>query len=101
MEPERWQEIERLYYSALNEEKSARASFLERACGGDEELRRAAELLLAQHEKDDSFLESPAMEIAARRLAHQADARQAAPPSQDSFLGRTVSHYRIIQHRTK
>ena len=63
MEPERWQEIERLCYSALNEEKSARAAFLERACGGDEALRRVVELLLAQHEKDDDFLEVPAMEV--------------------------------------
>ena len=69
MEPERWQKIERLCYSALNEEKSARAAFLEQACAGDEALRRAVELLLAQHEKDDSFLEVPAMEVAARGLA--------------------------------
>ena len=74
MEPERWQKIERLCYSALNEEKSARAAFLEQACGGDDALRRAVELLLAQHEKDDDFLESPAMEVAAKHLAHQADA---------------------------
>ena len=40
MEPERWQEIESLCYSALNEEKSARADFLARACGADEALRR-------------------------------------------------------------
>src|SRR5215471_12327708 len=69
MEPERWQKIERLFYSALNEEKSARGAFLELACGGDEALRQAVELLLAQHEKDDSFLEIPAMEVAARGLA--------------------------------
>src|SRR5713101_1206540 len=69
MEPERWQKIERLCYSALNEDKSARAAFLERACGGDEALRRAVGLLLAQHEKDDGFLEVPAMEVAARGLA--------------------------------
>ena len=69
MEPERWQKIERLCYSALNEEKSARAAFLEQACAGDEALRRAVELLLAQHEKDDNFLEVPAMEVAAKGLA--------------------------------
>ena len=97
MEPERWQEIERLCYSALNEEKSARAAFLERACNGDEALRRAVELLLAQNEKEDNFLDTPAMEIAARRLAHQAGVHQTAPPSQDSVLGRTVSHYRIVE----
>jgi len=74
MEPERWQKIERLYYSALNEEKSARSAHLQQACGADEALRRAVELLLAQHEKDDNFLESPAMEVAAKQLADQADA---------------------------
>src|SRR5215470_16908848 len=74
MEPERWQKIERLYYSALKENQSARAAFLEQACGGDEALRRAVELLLAQHEKDDSFLESPAMELAAKQMADQSKA---------------------------
>src|SRR5713101_3665159 len=74
MEPERWQKIERLYDSALNEEKSARDAFLEQACGEDDALRRAVQLLLAQHEKDDNFLEVPAMEVAAEYLARQADA---------------------------
>jgi eukaryotic-like serine/threonine-protein kinase len=83
MEPERWQKIERLCYSALNEEKSARAAFLERACAGDEALRRAVELLLEQHEKDDNFLEVPAMEVAAKGLARdqQDDTSRLASPS--------------------
>ena len=83
MEPERWQKIERLCYSALNEEKSARAAFLEQACAGDEALRRAVELLLAQHEKDDDFLEVPAMEVAAKDLARdqQDDTSRLASPS--------------------
>ena len=68
MEPERWQEIERLYDVVLNQEKSARAAFLERACNGDQALRRAVELLLAQNEKVDDFLDSPAMEVAAKHL---------------------------------
>src|SRR5260370_40314367 len=69
MEPEGWQKSERLCYSALTEEKSGRAAFLNQACTGDEALRRAVELLLAQHEKDDNFLEVPAMEVAAKDLA--------------------------------
>src|SRR5215831_2525952 len=83
MEPERWQKIERLCYSTLNQEKSARAAFLEQACGGDEALRRAVELLLAQHEKDDDFLEVSAMEVAAKVLARdqQDDASGLASPA--------------------
>ena len=83
MEPERWQRIERLYDSALDQESSVRAAFLERACGGDEALRRAVELLLAQHEKDDNFLEAPAMEVAAKDLARdqQADSSGFTSPA--------------------
>lgn len=87
MEPERWQKIKRLCYSALNEEESARAAFLGQACGGDEALRRAVQLLLAQHKKDDIFLDTPPMEVAAKHLAHQADATLLDPratPTPDS-----------------
>ncbi len=71
MEPERWQKIESLCYAALKEKESARAAFLQRACGGDESLCRAVESLLAQYEKDDGFLELPAMEVAAKGLARE------------------------------
>jgi non-specific serine/threonine protein kinase/serine/threonine-protein kinase len=82
MDPERWQKIEGLYHCALKEERSRRAAFLEQACGGDEALRRAVESLLAQHEKDDEFLEAPAMEVAAKGLAkEQARLADAALPN--------------------
>jgi len=105
MEPERWQEIERICYSALNEERSARAAFLERACGGDEGLRRAVELLLAQHEKDDGFLEVPAMEVAARGLVrdHQDDTSGIAMPLTETAPDRpsaekgSIGPYRFLQ----
>ena len=105
MEPERWQQIERLCYAALNEEKSSRAAFLERACGSDEALRQAVELLLAQHEKDDDFLEVPAMEVAARGLVrdHQDDTSGIAlpltetAPDHPSTEKGSVGPYRFLQ----
>ena len=97
MEPERWQKIERLYHSALEEEKSGRAAFLEQACAGDKALRREVELLLAQQEKADSFLEAPALEVAAKVLAQ--DQAGSAQLSGEAALmtGRTISHYRIME----
>src|SRR5215469_6163230 len=95
MEPERWQQIERLYDSALNQEKSARAAFLERVCGGDEALRRAVELLLAQHEKDDDFLEIPAMEVAARGLAREQQDDTSGVPSPTETASDPASVERI------
>ena len=55
MEPERWREIESLCYSALQEERSARAAFLERACRGDEALRRAVECGVQRHGHPDHW----------------------------------------------
>src|SRR5258708_6941769 len=99
MEPERWQKIERLCYSALNEEKSARAAFLEQACGGGEALRRAVGLLLVQHEKDDNFLEFSAMEGAAKHLAHQADADLPNPLAWANLdtEQKSLGPYRLLQ----
>jgi eukaryotic-like serine/threonine-protein kinase len=100
VEPERWRKVERLYHSVLEQEKERRVAFLVRASEGDEELRREVESLLAQTETTDSFLEAPALEQAARILAKdealsapQAAAAQAADP----MVGRTVSHYQILE----
>ena len=49
MNPERWQQIERLYHSALEREPDHRDSFLAAACGDDDDLRREVESLLAQN----------------------------------------------------
>ncbi|HEV2177514.1 MAG TPA: protein kinase [Terriglobia bacterium] len=97
MDPERWQKIADLYQAVLEEEPSRRVAFLERACAGDGALRRAVESLLAQDEKDDNFLEAPALEVAAKGLAHD-EARLADAVGQaDVLLGRTLSHYRVLQ----
>jgi eukaryotic-like serine/threonine-protein kinase len=101
MDPERWQQIEGLYEAALEKDKNRREAFLEQACGGDEALRRAVELLLAQEEKNPNFLEAPALEVAAKglaedqtRLAEAADLSDVLP---DVLVGKTISHYRVLQ----
>jgi len=87
-----------LCYAALNEEKSARAAFLDRACDGDEALRRAVELLLAQHEKEDDFLEVPAMEVAAKGLARdQQDAATQTVADLASVERISIGPYRLLQ----
>ena len=97
MDAERWRKIADLYEAAIEEETSRRAAFLGRACAGDEALRRAVETLLAKDERVDRFLETPALEVVAKGLA-QDEARQADAASQpDVLVGRTISHYRIVQ----
>jgi non-specific serine/threonine protein kinase len=96
MEPERWRQIERLYYAALEQEKSHRARYLEQSCAGDESLRREVQSLLAG-EETVRFLETPALDVAAKALAEDRlrGADLARPP--DPMVGRTVSHYGILE----
>jgi formylglycine-generating enzyme required for sulfatase activity len=69
MKPERMPQVERLYHAALECDPGARAAFLAEACAADEELRREVAGLLAYDDPDGSFLEVPALEVAARVLA--------------------------------
>jgi eukaryotic-like serine/threonine-protein kinase len=85
--PERYQQIARLYHAALEVEFGERAAFLDRACAGDAELRREVETLIASDEQAASFIEAPALEVAAGLLAQD----QAA-----AMIGRQVSHYQIL-----
>jgi eukaryotic-like serine/threonine-protein kinase len=97
MEPERWQKIERLYFAALERQASGRTTFLEEACAGDESLRQDVESLLAQAEQTGNFLEGPALESAAKALAQDGASAADAASQPDLLVGRTISHYRILQ----
>ena len=69
MKAERWQHIERLYHAALERDGDERASFLAEACSGDASLLGEVERLLAANERADSFLDTPALELEAKKLA--------------------------------
>jgi eukaryotic-like serine/threonine-protein kinase len=96
MKPERWRQVEQLYQSVLALEESKRSAFLDDSCSGDEALRREVLSLLAEQERADKFMETPAMEMMAKELAvgQQRPAISHADPRQ--LIGRTISHYRIL-----
>ena len=99
MKPERWEQVAQLHRAALECEGSERSAFLREACGGDEDLRREVESLLAYEGKEASFMESPALEVAAKQLARREAEARARQSSEDisSLVGKTVSHYRIVE----
>jgi len=105
MEPERWQKVEALYHAALEREEGERAAFLEEACAGDPALRDELESLLAYQTRAETFIEEPALELAAKALAqHKVGAASPRHPvpseinrSLQTTIGKTVSHYRIIE----
>jgi len=95
MKSERWQEVERLYDLALERPESERAGFLEAACAEDEQLRREVESLLAAHQKAEHFLDTPAVEVAAKVLVQAQRPSRQSNESKPTLVGTTVSHYRI------
>jgi eukaryotic-like serine/threonine-protein kinase len=58
-ESERWEQVDRLLQSALEQEPERRVAFLRDACAGDEPLLSEVESLLSSHEQAASFLERP------------------------------------------
>ncbi len=96
MEPERWNQIEQLFESALEHHESNQAAFLERACGGDDELRREVASLLAQRSAAAKFIEVPAVRMAsAFAVPDQELATQTVEDAAD-IIGHTFAHYRAV-----
>src|SRR5207247_7624419 len=88
MTPERLQQIEDLYHSALEQDSAERAAFINDSCNGDEELRNEVESLLASEAQAGDFIEAPAHEEVARLMA---DNRKR------SMVGREIGDYEVIE----
>lgn len=69
MAPEHWQTVQQVYHSALEVDPSRRAAFVDQACGTNETLKQEVVSLLAQADQGEQFLETPAIEVAARAVA--------------------------------
>src|ERR1017187_1583439 len=93
MDSEVWKQVDNLLQAALERPPAERDAFLRHSCGGDEALEREVRSLLSSQQQAGSFLESPAMEVAARSFS--SPLRDDPRGSDDFPIGRTVSHYRI------
>ena len=87
MKPERWQQLDSLFHSALERAPEERAAFLDGACAGNESLRQQVEALLAANEEAGSFIERPAFEVEARSVANDQN---------ELAVGQSIGHYKII-----
>jgi serine/threonine protein kinase len=96
MDQDRWNQVDKLLQSALERPVAERDVFLMRACIDDQQLEHEVRSLLAAHERADSFLNAPAIDLAARQLAgvRGGDTVQAGV---DPLIGQTLSHYRIAE----
>ena len=97
MKPERWQNVERIYHSALQRDGSQRRLFLDRECAQDQALRREVESLLRYAQHPAKFFEMPALEVVAKRLADDLRAHDPDPGKPDKMIGARIAQYRILQ----
>ena len=86
MTPERWQQVEAVLQEALDRPPLERASYLDHACAGDEELKEEASSLIAAYDEAGGFIEQPAMAQDAYVLLDT-----------DANCGRQIGPYRIIE----
>ena len=94
MEPDRWQEVERIYHAAMQCEESRRSAFLEQACAGDLALRAEVESLLQYGQSPAKLLDTPALEVVAHRLAE--NLRAESGDGREQAIGGMIEQYRII-----
>jgi eukaryotic-like serine/threonine-protein kinase len=88
MKPERWKQVDELLEAALERPATERASFLDRACAGDEELRGELESLLISDGQAEAFIESPPARVAADLFTDiQPKLRK----------GERIAHYEILE----
>ena len=61
MTPEQWQKVEAVLQAALDRPAPERASFLDDACAGDEQLLDEATSLVSAYDEAGDFIEQPAI----------------------------------------
>ncbi|PWU09954.1 MAG: hypothetical protein C5B51_05255 [Terriglobia bacterium] len=97
MELERLRQIETLFHVARELDKGRQADFLREACGADDALRAEVESLLGHQDEAQDFIESPAMEQAARALARDKDLTEAMTADGAASPSDRIDHYRVIR----
>ena len=93
MDPERWKQVDNLFHLVLERPAEDREAFLRRACGGDNTLESEVRSMLDLQQRAGSFLETPAIEVAAKSLAGQSTTT--TQEVDNLAAGPAVSHYRI------
>jgi serine/threonine protein kinase len=86
MSPERWRQVDEIFQAAIELKAEERSAFVERACGGDEELRREVESLITADDEGLSLIDAPAFETAVGLFAND------QPELKD---GQGLGHYQI------
>jgi serine/threonine protein kinase len=95
LNPERWQQISRIFKSAISLDPEARNAYVAGQCGSDDSLRAEVEKLIASHQQAsrEGFIEGMAAEAAAPLLIVE---NEAEPPRRTLNNGQQFGSYVIL-----
>lgn len=87
MRPERWQQVREILDRAIALPQGERATYLDKICDGDQDLRAEVESLLASHDQAGSvFLNKPVADL---------KTALAEPTPRSSWIGRRIGVYQV------
>lgn len=95
MNPEAWQQVSRIFKSALSLAPEARAAYVQAECGGDEPLRREVDLLIDSHQRasEEHFIDSPPVEGLAPLFAQEDEEE---PKTSALEKGQKIGNYIVL-----
>src|SRR5262245_61720557 len=98
MDAKLWGQIKEIYDRALDLSHDEREGFLTEACGDNDDLRREVESLLAAHDDAGTFLQAPAVEVAATEIVTDIFTSTVAAklPAAPQLIGQELANYKII-----
>jgi serine/threonine protein kinase len=88
MTPEQWQKVEAVLQEALDLPEDERASFLDEACAGDEQLHDEATSLVNAYNDAGDFIEQPAI---------AQDARVLVGGDINDRIGKEIGPYKVVR----
>ena len=96
MNPERWQQISRIFKSAVSLDPEARNAYVAGQCGSDDSLRAEVEKLIESHQQasEEDFIGGMAAEAAAPLLVVVED--EVGPPQRTLNNGQQFGSYVIL-----
>jgi serine/threonine protein kinase/TolB-like protein/Flp pilus assembly protein TadD len=83
-----WERLENLFHEALLVEAPRRDAFLSEACSDSEALRSEVESLISAYERDQGFLEQPAISLGWKLLSDR---------PQESLAGQSIGQYKVVR----
>lgn len=86
----RWPQVKEILNLALERPPDERRDFLDRACAGDDSLRREVEILLSSAEKVGSFMEQAAIGKVAEMFGSKDE--------NNLKIGERLNHYEILSY---